>query len=89
MKVIFHILTALIVLTYSPGNLSFPMWCIIFLGWENEEIETLTITQFYRIKGGLWLGAPPPPTDNFLNGKSYPNKLYIVGKGINSEKDSL
>ena len=43
LKVILHILIALIVLTYSPRDVLFPTWCIIFLGWENEEIETLTI----------------------------------------------
>ena len=69
MKVILHIVIALIVLTYSPRDLLFPVWCITFLGWENEEIESLeklTITQFYRINGGSGSPSPPPPpTDHF------------------------
>ena len=40
-----------------------------------------TITQFYRLKGRGGSGQAPP-THKFLNGKSYPNKLYIIGKGI-------
>ena len=48
-------------------------------GTSGSAAPTYIYTQFCRIKGCGGAGCPPPIIWKDL---SYPNKLYIVGKGI-------
>ena len=50
-----------------------------------KVFECLQTTQFCRIKGCGGVGCHPPPSPHpplIVKNLLYPNKLYIVGKGI-------